>query len=243
MTFEYAPPKYVQLLQELRQRIDDGRYPVDSLLPGEHELRREFDVSRATVVKALEILRQEGWIEPQQGRGTFVRGRPSLAQTQRAQHGRTVLDREETVASGDLVHVGPIAAPVHVARLFDLAKNAQVFLRRWVLTYDDTPAELVSAWFPLELADGTELDSPDPLPEGIRAHLSERKGLRFDHLTETVTARHASAEEARLLQVSTDTPVLVMLVTARDAGEKVLQVVDVVLPGHQHELEDSYPLT
>lgn len=242
MPFEYAPPKYVQLLTELRQRIDDGRYPVGSLLPGELQLREEFSVSRATVVKALEILRQEGWIEPQQGRGTFVRGRPALAGTGRAQHGRQVLDRGET-ASGRLVHAGPESCPPHVARLFQLDADTRVFLRRWVLTDDDAPVELVSAWFPLEVAEGTALESSDTIPGGVRQYLAEVKGLAFDHLTETITARHATTSEADLLQVSDSTPVLVLLVTARDPEGRVLQVVDVVLPGNRHELEDAYPLT
>lgn len=103
--------------------------------------------------------------------------------------------------------------------------------------------ELVSAWFPLDVAEGTALEGPNPISGGVRQYLAEAKGLDFDHLTETITARHATPSEAELLRVSDSTPVLVLLVTARDPDGQVLQVVDVVLPGNRHELEDAYPLT
>ena len=78
MPIDYAP-KYAQVVTEIPQRIERGDYPPGSLLPSEHQLVAEFGVSRPTIVKSLAILRQEGWIDTQQGRGSFVRGRPALA--------------------------------------------------------------------------------------------------------------------------------------------------------------------
>ena len=69
MGFEYAPPKYAQVVDEIKRRIEDGDYPPGSLLPSEHQLVQDFGVSRPTIVKALSALRQENWIETQQGRG------------------------------------------------------------------------------------------------------------------------------------------------------------------------------
>ena len=79
MGFDYAPPKYAQVVAEIKSRIERGQYPPGSLLPSEHQLVSDFGVSRPTIVKALSALRQDGWIDTQQGRGSFVRGRPALA--------------------------------------------------------------------------------------------------------------------------------------------------------------------
>ena len=78
MPYEYTPPKYAQVIDELRRRIESGEYPPGSLLPSEHQLSDEFQIARPTVVRALRVLRQDGWIETQQGKGSFVRGRPAL---------------------------------------------------------------------------------------------------------------------------------------------------------------------
>ncbi len=80
MPYEYTPPKYAQVIAELQRRIENGEYPPGSLMPSEHQLSGEFGIARPTVVRALRVLRQEGWIETQQGKGSFVRGRPALAE-------------------------------------------------------------------------------------------------------------------------------------------------------------------
>jgi GntR family transcriptional regulator len=91
------------------------------------------------------------------------------------------------------------------------------------------------------VASGTLLGSADPIAEGIREHLRARKRLRVDHLTQRVTARLPAAEEAKALEMPRRTPVLGVLVVAYDAASGLVQVVDAVLPGDRHELEDSYP--
>jgi GntR family transcriptional regulator len=73
---EVPTPKYLRVLNTLRERIEEGTYGPGAALPSESQLSTEFGVTRPTVLKALGILRQDGWIESQQGRGHFVRGRP-----------------------------------------------------------------------------------------------------------------------------------------------------------------------
>ena len=63
MGFDYAPPKYAQVVAEIKSRIERGQYPPGSLLPSEHQLVSDFGVSRPTIVKALSALRQDGWID------------------------------------------------------------------------------------------------------------------------------------------------------------------------------------
>ena len=76
MPIEYAPPKYVTIVNALQARIEDGTYASGAMLPSETVLMKEFDTSRPTVVRSLEILRQAGWIETQQGKGRFARSKP-----------------------------------------------------------------------------------------------------------------------------------------------------------------------
>ena len=243
MGFEYAPPKYAQVVAEIKRRIEQGEYPPGSLLPSEHQLVEGFGVSRPTIVKALSALRQENWIETQQGRGSFVRGRPALAQAERTRPAQNVLELPEAQLSGDLVQAGVKLAPPPVAALLGLETNAKAFLRQRVLCEDGEPIELASAWLPLELASGTDLASPNLLDESIRHHLQSRKRIRFDHAVERISARRPTGEEAALLHVSPDVPVLNVIVTAYDAAAKPLQVVDLVLPGDRHEIHDAYPFT
>jgi DNA-binding GntR family transcriptional regulator len=69
----YLPP-YRRIANALRLRISDGTYMAGDRLPSEADLVREFGVSRMTARHAIEILRQEGLVESQHGRGVFVLG-------------------------------------------------------------------------------------------------------------------------------------------------------------------------
>ena len=242
MSFDYAPPKYAQVVAEIQRRIESGEYPPGSLLPSEHQLVDAFNVSRPTIVKALSSLRQDGWIDTQQGRGSFVRGRPALAGAQRTRPAENALEVPETSLSGQLVQAGVKLAPAYVTTLLGLKPGTTAFLRQRLLSEDDgTPVELASLWLPLEVAAGTDLASPELLGESIRHHLQARKKLRLDHAVERISARKPAGEEAALLGVAADTPVLNVIVTAYDATSKPVQVTDIVLPGDRHEIHDAYP--
>jgi DNA-binding GntR family transcriptional regulator len=61
-------PLYKQLAAILRTRVADLRR--GQLLPSEANLAREYQVAPGTVRKALEILREEGLVVTEPGRGT-----------------------------------------------------------------------------------------------------------------------------------------------------------------------------
>src|SRR6266571_1011375 len=126
MPYEYTPPKYARVIGEIQRRIESGEYPPGSLLPSEHQLSAEFGIARPTVVRALRVLRQEGWIDTQQGKGSFVRGRPALAQVASERRGLAELDRDESREAGELVKAGKAAAPARIAALLAVAGGIRI---------------------------------------------------------------------------------------------------------------------
>jgi DNA-binding transcriptional regulator YhcF (GntR family) len=72
-----APPEtpYLRIAWQLRKDIEGGVYASGDQLPTQAALVRRFDVSRATVQRALDELRKDGWIDSQQGRGSYVLSR------------------------------------------------------------------------------------------------------------------------------------------------------------------------
>jgi len=241
MSLESVPPKYAQLVQTLQRRIEAGDYPPGTLLPSENQLINEFGVSRPTVVAALRVLREQGWIESQQGKGRFVRGRPALASLEQPRPGHAYLTSAET-PSAELLEVGAVAAPNRIAALLDLPPKSKAFLRRRLVSRGDEPSEIVSLWLPLDLSEGTNLTSAEPLAQGIREHIQARKGVRFDHVIEQITARMPTSDEVKQLGMPKNTPVLDVYAAVRDPGGRPLAVLAVVLPADRHELEDAYPI-
>lgn len=63
--------KYFDLMEDLRGQMLSGEIKPGEKLPSENQLSAEYNVSRQTVRKALQILQNEGYIYAEHGRGTF----------------------------------------------------------------------------------------------------------------------------------------------------------------------------
>jgi len=240
MGFEYTPPKYAQVIAALQQRIESGEYPPGSLLPSEHQLSAEFGTARPTVVRALRVLRQEGWIDTQQGKGSFVRGRPALTALGTERRGKAELDRDESREPGELISVSNAAAPSRVAALLGTEPGTELVRRRRLVRQDDgEPSEILTWWLAPSLAEQTGLGGRDPV-RGVRSLLDRTAGIRIDHVIEQVAARRAETDEAKLLGISRSAPILALYVSARDASGHPVLVLDVAMAGDLHELEDAY---
>jgi len=69
--------KYVQIVEGLRSDISSGRFQPGARLPSEAELVSRFAASKMTVVKAVQLLQQEGLLIRRRGSGTYVPKVPS----------------------------------------------------------------------------------------------------------------------------------------------------------------------
>src|SRR5215469_15243069 len=69
---------YRLMVDELRAEILDGRRPPGSRMPSENQLAMRYSASRPTVRRALAVLKGEGLITTEQGRGAFVRPKPHV---------------------------------------------------------------------------------------------------------------------------------------------------------------------
>jgi GntR family transcriptional regulator len=65
-------PKWRQLAELLRERIDAGEYQPRHPIPSEHALVSETGLSRSTVRKAIAALKEDQWVYSVHGLGVFV---------------------------------------------------------------------------------------------------------------------------------------------------------------------------
>ncbi|MFD4976990.1 winged helix-turn-helix domain-containing protein [Streptomyces sp. NPDC058424] len=61
-----------QVADELRRRLDAGRYKPGERFPAVNDLAAEFDVAPSTIQKAVSTLRAEGRLRTVLGQGSFV---------------------------------------------------------------------------------------------------------------------------------------------------------------------------
>ena len=100
-------PAYLGLADGLRALISDGRVPVGTRLPSERVLTEHLTVSRTTVTRAYDLLREQDYLASRQGSG-------SVARLPMPRSGRTdhlLMPRGSDDSSIDLTIAAPAAPP------------------------------------------------------------------------------------------------------------------------------------
>ena len=222
--------RYREIAAELRALATDR--PAGSLLPSESELSTRFGVSRVTVRKALEVVRDEGLIAARQGFGWFVATEPLR---QHLEHLGTIEDQLEgggRVASRRVIEFAFVAPPEHVARL--LGTDQVLRVKRLNLA-DGEPFAVVTVWCPAEL--GRSLSREDV----ERRPFYELLGVPLRGATQTIGADSAERTDAELLHVPVGSPVLrCQRVTTDTQGAPVL-VSEHLYPAHRTEFVVELP--
>ena len=224
--------RYHQIADELRARVASGEYAAGRLLPSESELSTEFDVSRVTIRKALELLRDESLVNARQGFGWFVAG-----ETVRQPLARLATIEDQMRASGvkperRVLEFAFEKAPRDIAR----ALGAQQALRvKRVNLADGDPFAIVTVWCTAEL--GQNLSRADV----ERSPFYELLDVPLSGATQTIGADAATPDEAKLLGVPPGSPVLRCTRTTTDTAGAVVLVSHHVFPAHRTEFVVDLP--
>lgn len=65
-----------QIVADLIEKINNGRYPAGSRLPSDRELADQYECSLTPVKAAMDELSIRGYVVRQQGKATVVSGQP-----------------------------------------------------------------------------------------------------------------------------------------------------------------------
>ncbi|MEU7570249.1 winged helix-turn-helix domain-containing protein [Micromonospora sp. NPDC049240] len=66
------PPTMGELIEDLLRRIKEGEFPPGSQIPSTQQLSDHYNVSVATIHRAVARLRERGVLVGRPGRGVFV---------------------------------------------------------------------------------------------------------------------------------------------------------------------------
>ncbi len=243
---------YRQIADRLRDAINNGGLAPGEQLPSERGLMETYGAARGTVRQAVAILRAEGLIETEHGRGGFVRRRPVV---QRVAHDRFLRRHREVgkaayqvemEAAGrtpevEILELGQaISAPPNVAQRLELEPDAPVLVRRRRYLADGFPMETATSYVPWSLAEGTQMTEPNTGPGGIYARIEEA-GHRLERFAEEVTARMPSPEEVKALRLMPGVPVIGVVRTAYDSNGQPVEVCDTVMAADRYVLTYDLP--
>lgn len=215
--------RYREIAEELRNQITSGKLVGGQVLPSEAELSKSHSVSRVTIRKALEILRQDGLVDARQGFGWFVAITPlkqPLAQLGTIE-GQLIDSGVPTVRR--VLEFGFVATPAEAKEALGVDTVLQV---RRVNLANGVPFARVTVWCPEKL--GANLSRSDV----ERLSFYEALDVDLGDATQTIGADVASEDDAAVLDIPISSPVLVCHRTTRNSKGEVILVSEHVFPAH-----------
>lgn len=222
--------RYQEIANTLRERV--LREGPGHVLPSESELSAEFAVSRVTVRRALETLRDDGVLDSRQGFGWFVATAPFQQRLGRLDTIESQLSARGIDAERRILEFAFEPAPAHVAAVLGTSHVLRV--KRLNLA-DGTPFAVVTVWCPAEL--GQHLSRRDV----ERKPFYELLGVQLHGASQTIGAAAASDNAAALLAIPAGSPVLRCERTTTSVEGVPILLSEHIFPAHITEFTVDLP--
>lgn len=215
MKFKENIPFYVQIREILQQEIIGGVYK--DKIPSEIDLMERFDVSRSTVRQAISALVADGYLEKRHGKGTFVSFRPVVDWL-----GSFKTYREIVTEMGMKPYIHTVGKErINVSgKLKDVMGNSEAFLVRRIRYADDCPISIEENYYPIELIDLLENQEWENEASYL---MLKRAGIVLWNAEQTIMSRMPTAEEAEILQMEKDCPILYIERQNYDVNQKLVE--------------------
>jgi GntR family transcriptional regulator len=195
------------------------------------------------------LLRAEGLVVTEQGRGAFVRPIPHvrllLSGANYRRHRTAGLPgfNAQALEQGQaprqhLREVATISAPAEIALRLDLDEGSPVVVRRRLFFLDGEPAAFCDSYYPADLAEGTAIAKPQRIRGGVHAVIEDPDGPIRRQITRSVddlVSRMPTPEEAEELGLSHGVPVVRVLRTIYDSEDRPVEVQDSIAAADRHE--------
>lgn len=246
-------PAYLHISDDLRAQILGGSLQSGDQLPSESDLMADYGVSRIVVRNALELLRTEGLIVKQQGRGTFVReqraprrrvigdmyggtsGRPGSSPFAAAARA-SGMDPEWEYQSRRTV------ATAAIARRLDIQQGDPVMCTNYRFTADAEPIMLSTSYEPLAITGGTEIESPETGPVTGVVPRMDLIGLTIVSVTEEVSARSPRPHEAEQLSMPMAGVPVMVIERTYFTDDRPVETADIIVSADRYTLAYHVPV-
>lgn len=201
----FVPP-YFQLAQILENKILSGELKPGDSLPSEADLGKQYDLSRMTVRKCLNILAERGLVSAQPGRGTFI-SRPVLDKAVfTVEEFQREMNRRGLTPGARTVDVRVTNASQEIAQILDVSTEDKILYFSRLLTANNSPIALERKYMRYNIG--------HPILENELQYMAFAEIVTLYHDVLPVRSRMllradlANEDDARHLQIPQHSPVL-----------------------------------
>ena len=215
----YKSPLYIQLREVIRNKIEDGEYPVGTAIPSESQLAETYNLNPLSVRSALSALKYEGLLRSVQGKGVFVNGSKTERDLETFGGYRQTMDERSIDAHTRVLIKALRPAGPYYSKLLDLAEDDQVWFTRRIDYSNNEPVALEEIYIPEKILPSygdvdIELFSIYDIFTG--------NGLRPTDADQTLRVLFLEPSRAKLINLTSEQAVMELSNLTRDEkGQKI----------------------
>lgn len=242
-----------RIADNLRVRIESGDLAPGEQIPTLDDLAEQYKCSLTVVRRAVDLLKQQGLLITEQGKGTFVRKRARVGRRGMGRYSRSVWSRgasilvaeaaEQGHEAGQVIReIGTAPAPAAVAERLGVETGDSVFVRRRTTTIGDRENQLADSYYPLEVARAVPAITEENTGPGGGFARIEEAGIRLDRIREEIAIRMPTTPETFALRLPAGTPVAELVRTVCDTKGNPVEVMIAIIAGDMVSFDYDFPI-
>ncbi len=201
-------PLYLQLMQEIIKKIDNGFYKENDKLPSERELCSMYNLSRITVRQALQELEREGYINKVHGVGTFIAPKRYDQPLVKLYSFTEEMKKIGKNPSTKVIEFTTLTIDEHLAKKMNLLPNEEVYKIIRLRLADNEPLIYETTYLPKQKF--PNLSANDLVTRPMYTVFYEDYRIEVTRAVETFSATVVREDESKYLEVNANQPAMLI---------------------------------
>ncbi|MDR1251795.1 MAG: GntR family transcriptional regulator [Treponema sp.] len=203
-----SKPLYVQLKGIIKEKIENGEWQPNEMIPSENELASSYGISRMTARSVVTQLVAEGSLYRVQGKGTFI-CEDKIEMTSLSYAGiRSQLEKKGYDVETRLLDVRQIPARGSAAQHLGLSPGSLVYEIKRIRIANKIPISYHHSFIPVSFCEN--LEEYDLQNEQLCDIMSAHYGLRRTYSVETLESYLADDQKAEVLGIGYGFPLILL---------------------------------
>ena len=192
--------KYTQIFSDIVADIDNQRFIQGDKIPSEAELMQNYEASRGTVRKAVDMLQERGYVQKIHGKGVFVLKPGNIEfQLSGIVSFQEMNERMGRQVVSTVVQLETIAADAGLAGLLQVEKSDPLVNIKRVRKIDGENVILDINYFVARLIPGLTLEIASG---SIYAYIEKQLGLHISYAQRVIEAQPCNANDRKYLDLN-----------------------------------------
>ena len=241
MMSKTASSKYMIIKNDIKRQIKSGKLRRNERVLSESQLCKKYNVSRITVVRAINDLVSEGYLYRIQGKGTFV-------ESERIQEGVTQLsgfrqrmkDKDFTLKT-KVINASSVEIPEKMSRYFSLPDNMQVICLKRLRIVNSEPLCISISYLVPEIFYWVILENMEE--ESLYDLLESKYHFELGESEQTIEVGYLKESDAKFLNISSKDPCLKLTLYTKLKDKRPAQFEETYYLGNRYAYKIHFGIT